>query len=59
MLQIFAHPNLSHQLVFVPVHTGQLSHVSKNILKTVRQLESVHVIQSVLHVRVNNQLGEP
>lgn len=32
MLQILAHPDLSHQLVFVPIHASQLAHVSKDVL---------------------------
>lgn len=32
MLQILAHPDLSHQLVFVPIHASQLAHVSEDVL---------------------------
>ena len=39
MFQILAHSDLPHELVLVPVHARQLSHVSKDVLKTVSQLE--------------------
>ena len=58
MLEIFTHANLSHQLVFVSVHARQLTHVSVDVLQTVRQLEGIHVAQAVLDVTVNDQLGE-
>ena len=35
MLQILAHPDLSHQLVFVSVHSSQLTHMSKYILQSI------------------------
>lgn len=39
MLQVFAHPNLSHQLVLVAVHAGQLSNMGKDVLQSIRQLQ--------------------
>lgn len=39
MFQVFAHADLSHQLVLVAVHARQLSHVSKDILQPVGQLQ--------------------
>lgn len=39
MLQIFAHPDLSHQLVLVAVHACQLTHMSEDVLQTIRQLK--------------------
>lgn len=39
MLQVLAHANLPHQLVFVPVHARQLPHVSKDILQAICQLQ--------------------
>lgn len=39
MLQVFAHPDLSHQLVLVAVHARQLTHVSKDVLQPIRQLQ--------------------
>ena len=39
MLQVFAHPNLSHQLVLVAVHACQLTNVSEDVLKSIRQLQ--------------------
>lgn len=32
MFEVLAHADLSHELVFVPVHAGQLTHVGKHIL---------------------------
>lgn len=39
MLQIFAHPDLSHQLVLVAVHSGQLTDMSKDVLQPISQLQ--------------------
>jgi len=50
MLQIFTHPNLPHQLVLISVHSSQLSDVSEYILKTIRQLEGVNVVQAILYM---------
>lgn len=58
MLEILAHPDLPHQLVLVAVHPGQLSHVSEDVLQSVRQLERVHIVQTVLDVRVYYQLRQ-
>lgn len=58
MFQIFAHSNLSHQFVFVSIHSRQLADVSENILQTVGQLEGVHVVQTILNVRIDDQFGE-
>lgn len=55
MLKILAHPDLSHELVLVAVHAGQLANVSEYVLKTVSQLEGVHVVQTVLYVRIDDQ----
>lgn len=55
MLQIFAHADLSHQFVFVPIHSCQLANMSENILQAVGQLEGVHIVQAVLNVRIDNQ----
>lgn len=54
MLEILAHSDLPHQFVFVPVHSSQLAHVSKYVLKSVRQLEGIHVVEPVLDVRVDD-----
>ena len=59
VLEILAHPDLLHQLVLVPVHAGQLAHVRHGVLQPVRQLEGVHVVESVLHVGVHQQLRQP
>lgn len=39
MLQVFAHPDLSHQLVLVPVHARELTHMSEDVLQSVSQLQ--------------------
>ncbi len=39
MLEIFAHPDLSHQLVLVAVHACQLTHMSKDVLQSISQLQ--------------------
>lgn len=39
MLQVLAHANLPHQLVFVPVHARQLPHMGKDVLQPIRQLQ--------------------
>lgn len=40
MLQVFAHPDLSHQLVLVAVHACQLTHVGKDVLQAISQLRN-------------------
>ena len=59
MFKVLAHSDLFHQLVLVSVHSCQLAHVSEDVLKTIRQLERIHVVQTVLDVRIHDQLGEP
>lgn len=39
MLQVFTHPDLSHQLVLVAVHASQLTHMSENVLQPISQLQ--------------------
>ena len=58
VLQIFAHADLSHQLVLVSVHSCELADVGEDVLQPVGQLESVDIVQPILNVRVNNQLGQ-
>jgi len=58
MLQILAHSNLPHQLVLVSVHTGELTDVSESELKTIGELESVDVSESILNVRVDDEFRE-
>lgn len=45
MLQVFAHPDLSHQLVLVAVHACQLTHVGKDVLQAVRQLQNRNILE--------------
>lgn len=58
MLEILAHADLLHKLVFVSVHTGQLTDMREHVLKTISKLESVDITKSELNVGVNNELGE-
>mmetsp|Transcript_3343 Transcript_3343/g.8103 ORF Transcript_3343/g.8103 Transcript_3343/m.8103 type:complete len:350 (-) Transcript_3343:723-1772(-) len=58
MLQILAHPNLTHQPILVPVHPRQLSDVCEDVLKTVCKLECVYVSETILNVRIYHQLGQ-
>ena len=58
MLEILAHPNLPHQLVFVTVHPSQLSHVGEDVLQAVRQLKGVHIAETILDVAVDHQFGQ-
>ena len=58
MFQVLAHPDLFHQLVLVPIHPGQLSNMSENILQSIGQLEGIHIIQTVLNMRIHNQFRQ-
>mmetsp|Transcript_2747 Transcript_2747/g.4977 ORF Transcript_2747/g.4977 Transcript_2747/m.4977 type:complete len:318 (+) Transcript_2747:225-1178(+) len=58
MLQILAHADLTHETVFVPVHSRQLAHVIEGVLQSIRQLVRVDISQAILHVRIYHQLGK-
>ena len=58
MLEVLGHAYLPHQLILVPVHTGQSTDMRKDILQRVGELEGVDVAQTVLHVSVDDELGE-
>lgn len=58
MLQVLTHTDLSHQAVFVSVHTSKLTNVGKNVLQTVSQLECIDVTETILDVRIDDQLGQ-
>jgi hypothetical protein len=58
VFEIFAHSDLPHQLVLVTVHASQLAHMGKDVLKTIRQLKGVHIVETVLHVRVHDELRQ-
>ena len=58
VLEILAHSNLSHELVLVSVHSGELSDVGERELQSIGELECVDVSESVLNVRVDDELGE-
>ena len=59
MFHVFAHSNLFHQFVFVTVHSGQLSNMGKHVLEPIGQLESVHIVQTILDMRIHNKFGQP
>lgn len=56
VFQIFTHAHLSHQFVFVPIHSCQLADMGEYVLQAVSQLERIHVAQAVLNMGVNNKL---
>ena len=58
MLQIFAHSNLPHQTILVPVHARELTNVVESILQTIRVLIGIDIAKSELHMSINNELGE-
>lgn len=58
MLEILAHPNLSHKLVLVAIHSRQLTDVGEHELKTIGELEGVDVAETVLDMRIDDELGE-
>lgn len=40
MLQVLAHPDLPHQLIFVAIHASQLTNMGKDILQSICQLQT-------------------
>ena len=50
-----AHADLSHQLVLVAVHAGELAHVAEGVLQPIRQLERIHIAQPEL--RTSAKIG--
>ena len=58
MLQVLRHPNLTHELVLVPVHARERADVREDVLDGVGELESVDVAETVLDVRVDDEFGE-
>ena len=40
MFEIFTHTNLSHQLIFVTIHSSKLAHMCKYVLQTICQLHT-------------------
>mmetsp|Transcript_3880 Transcript_3880/g.8478 ORF Transcript_3880/g.8478 Transcript_3880/m.8478 type:complete len:333 (+) Transcript_3880:5507-6505(+) len=59
VLEILAHTDLAHQPILVAIHARQLADVRKNILQAVCQLIGVNVAQSILNVRVDDELRQP
>ena len=58
VLEVLAHADLPHELVLVAVHARQLADVGKDVLDAVSELERVHIVESVLDVRVDDELRE-
>lgn len=58
MFQIFTHSDLFHQLVLVTVHSGELTDMSKHVLQTISELESIHIPQSELYMSVDDKFGK-
>lgn len=58
MLQVLASANLVHQLVFVPVHAGKLANVVESVENAIGELESIDIAETVLDLRVDNELGQ-
>lgn len=56
VLQVLCHSDLPHEFVFVSVHACEGANVRKNILKGVRELESVNVAKTVLDMCINDEL---
>jgi hypothetical protein len=56
VFQIFGHANLTHESVFVSVHSCQVTDVTENVLKAIRQLKSIDLAESILHMRIDYQL---
>jgi hypothetical protein len=52
------HANLSHQLILVAIHAGELTNVGERVLKTIGKLESIDIAETVLDVRVDHELAE-
>lgn len=58
MLQVLASANLVHQLVFVSVHAGELANVVESVENAIGELESIDIAETVLDLRVDNELGQ-
>ena len=58
MLEILAHSNLTHELVFVSVHPSQLTDVREHVLQSIGELIRVDVTETELHVGIHHELGE-
>lgn len=58
MLQVLASTNLVHQFVFVSVHAGKLANVVESVENAIGKLESIDIAETVLDLRVDNELGQ-
>ena len=58
MLEVLGHAYLPHQLILVPVHTGQGTNMREDVLERIGELEGVDVAQTELHVCVDHELRQ-
>ena len=58
MLEILAHPDLSHEFVLVSVHAGEGTNMCENVLECVGELECIDIAKTVLNVGVHDELGQ-
>ena len=42
VLDVFAHPDLSHELVLVSVHSSQLTNMGEDVLQAISKLKYTH-----------------
>mmetsp|Transcript_29770 Transcript_29770/g.62392 ORF Transcript_29770/g.62392 Transcript_29770/m.62392 type:complete len:390 (-) Transcript_29770:1623-2792(-) len=58
MLQVFAHANLPHQSVLVPIHASQLPDMGERVLEPICQLECIDVAETKLNIRIDNDFRQ-
>ena len=46
-------------LVLVTIHSRQCTNMRKDVLQRIRELESVDISKTKLHVSIDDELGEP
>ena len=56
VLDVFAHSNLSHQLVLVSIHSSQLTNMSEDVLQPISKLEELKKIL-ILHHKLASWRG--
>lgn len=59
MLNVFAHADLPHHSILVPINACKLTQMGIHVLQSVSQLEGVHISKPILNVTVNNKLNNP
>lgn len=58
MLQVLASTDLVHQFVFIPVHTSELANMVESIEYAIGELEGIDIAETILNLRVDNELGQ-